>query len=47
VKVGLVAGPRDGYRWLFSLTPALSHFDDRDDVEILLDELALTLHAKA
>jgi hypothetical protein len=32
---------------LFSLTPSLSHIDDRDDVEILLDEPALTLHAKA
>ncbi|MCH6472067.1 ATP-dependent nuclease [Sinomonas terrae] len=36
-----------GYQWFFSFLAAFSEFEDRDDVVILLDEPALTLHAKA
>lgn len=36
-----------GYQWFFSFLVAFSEFEDRDDVVILLDEPALTLHAKA
>lgn len=36
-----------GYQWFFSFLAAFSAFEDRDDVVILLDEPALTLHAKA
>lgn len=36
-----------GYQWFFSFLAAFSEFEDRDDVIILLDEPALTLHAKA
>lgn len=36
-----------GYQWFFSFLVAFSEFEDCDDVVILLDEPALTLHAKA
>lgn len=36
-----------GYQWFFSFLAAFSEFEGRDDVVILLDEPALTLHAKA
>ena len=36
-----------GYQWFFSFLAAFSEFEDCDDVVILLDEPALTLHAKA
>ena len=36
-----------GYQWFFSFLAAFSEFEDHDDVVILLDEPALTLHAKA
>ncbi len=36
-----------GYQWFFSFLAAFSEFEERDDVVILLDEPALTLHAKA
>lgn len=36
-----------GYQWFFSFLAAFSEFEDLDDVVILLDEPALTLHAKA
>lgn len=36
-----------GYQWFFSFLVAFSEFEDLDDVVILLDEPALTLHAKA
>lgn len=36
-----------GYQWFFSFLAAFSEFEDHDDVIILLDEPALTLHAKA
>lgn len=36
-----------GYQWFFSFLAAFSEFEDREDVVILLDEPALTLHAKA
>lgn len=36
-----------GYKWFFSFLAAFSEFEDHDDVVILLDEPALTLHAKA
>ncbi|MDN5547122.1 MAG: AAA family ATPase, partial [Rhodococcus sp. (in: high G+C Gram-positive bacteria)] len=36
-----------GYQWFFSFLAAFSEIEDRDDVVILLDEPALTLHAKA
>ncbi len=36
-----------GYQWFFSFLAAFSEFENRDDVVILLDEPALTLHARA
>ncbi|WP_017623715.1 AAA family ATPase [Nocardiopsis chromatogenes] len=36
-----------GYQWFFSFLAAFSEFEERDDVVILLDEPALSLHAKA
>lgn len=36
-----------GYQWFFSFLAAFSEFEDCDNVVILLDEPALTLHAKA
>lgn len=36
-----------GCQWFFSFLAAFSEFEDLDDVVILLDEPALTLHAKA
>jgi energy-coupling factor transporter ATP-binding protein EcfA2 len=36
-----------GYQWFFSFLAAFSEFEGRGDVVILLDEPALTLHAKA